>query len=294
MKEFDQSLKTVFLAIPEQLRDYLTVKFATYYLDFGPSHMVKTGRARYWGHQMLMRWYRGKPTPLSEWAPKLLDGCKLKVQGTENFGEGGIIIVINQPNEGILRGNWFKFLLNYAVAEAKGRQGNFEARWVQRADSNNPIIQKTPLSIQKRRLSQMIAKSCGTILIDSRADSGRANLRSLFEMKRHLQDGGVLVICPEGQDHKVLGRGKREAGELLLFLRGKTGAPICPAAAWNQGDTLNLRFGEVIKMGTFFGDGQKMADLAMVKIAELLPEEKRGAYKKIVEKDFSFRQNVKG
>src|SRR3990167_10727584 len=150
MKEIYRASEKALLAVPERLRDWATVKIATYWLDFGLGHRVKTGRARFWGHEMLMRWYRGEPTPLSEYAPRLLDGCSLSIQGMESLAYGGQIVVINQPNEGPLRGNWFKFLLNYAIAQSRKRQGDFESRWVQRADSSNPVIKKTPLSIQKR------------------------------------------------------------------------------------------------------------------------------------------------
>lgn len=275
-----ETLKVVDKILTQNVCDWLTVKIATYYLD-SPGYMVKTGRARWWGHRMLELWYKGEPTPLSLWAPRLLEGLKTKVFGLENVPEGKLIIAINQPNQGILRGNWFKFLLNYSLAEARGKRGNFEAKWVQKADSSNSLIKSIPLlDRQKRRLSYMLAKSCGTILVDATANSVRANLSSVFEMKKHLQNEGTLVVCPEGQASSQLVRGKREAGELLLLLAKKTKAPILPAGAWVESQRYYLRFGSCLNLSECnLQEGQETADLLMVEIAKLLPCEKRGVYR---------------
>jgi hypothetical protein len=263
-------------AIPQNFRDWVMIQIATIYLD-SPGHRVGTPHARYWGHQMLMRWFRGEPTPLSQWAPRLLEGCQIKVTGQENLPDGGTIAVINQPNTGILHGNWFKFLFN----DSAKKQRNLEAKWVQRADSNHPLIERIPLlAYQKRRLSRMIAQSCGTILINPTATSSRENLAAVLEMKRHLQNGGILVICPEGKDGQTLAQGKKEAGELILLLAKKTQALILPAGAWSEGSDLYLNFGETIDVGGLDKvTGQQMADLAMTKIATLLPEDRRGVYR---------------
>lgn len=266
------------MSLPESFRDQATVRVAQFFLETGSGHSVKTKRARRAGVNLMTSWYRGDPTPLSELGESLFEGFRFNYLGVEKLSaDSGEILVVNQPNTGPLRGNWFKFLVNNAVAQARGRVGNYEARWVQKEISDKPIFQKTPIGIQKRRLSRMINKSCGTILIDPDV-GGRENLRALLIMKRHLQTNGVLVVCPEGQDGEVLGRGKADAGELVGILAGKLAVGVRPVGVWNSGDDLNVNFGDPIPESVIKGSGQKIADSAMVAIAKLLPEGKRGVY----------------
>lgn len=278
MKEISRAAETVFLSLPEDFRDWVTIRFAEYYLQFGSGHGFRTPRGQCWGRRIMNDWYFGNRTPLSEFAKGLFDGFKFNFDGFENLPtEGSEILVINQPNTGPLRGNWFKFLANLAIARRRNWHGNYEARWVQREISDNPILTKTPIGIQKRRLSQMIHKSCDTILVNPGGEE-KNNLKALLEMRKHLINGGVLVICPEGVAGRVLQRAKRESGKLILMLSKKTKVPIRPIAVWDNGDDLNIKFGDTIDFNSLSDDSQKVADLAMTKIATLLPDERRGVY----------------
>src|SRR3989344_8603402 len=269
MKEIYKAAERAFLEIPEDFRDWATVRVAEYFLQFGPNHGFKTPKGRWWGRKIMDDWYHGGTTPLSEFARGLFDGFNFNFEGLENLPrETAEILVVNQPNTGPLRGNWFKFLVNYAVAESRGRLGNYEACWVQGEISDSPVFRNTPIGIQKRRLSRMINKSCNTILVGS---SQKDSKNPIIEMRRHLRDSGVLVICPEGKDSAVLLRGKKEVGELLLYLLQRTNIPIRPAAAWCGGTNLNLQFGKRIDLSSVdVNGGQKVADLAMIEIARLL------------------------
>lgn len=279
--ELGQGAEDAFLTIPIGFRDWTTVRIAEYYLQFGERHGFKTNDARGWGKKIMECWYQGKPSPLSEFAEGLFEGWKFNFRGVDSLEKDKAeIFVVNQPNTGPLRGNWFKFLVNNAVATQRGRLGKYEARWVQKEISEKPIFQKTPIGIQKRRLSRMINRSCGTILINPDGQ-GRENVRAVLEMRRHLQDRGVLVVCPEGQDNKVLGRGRGDAGELLSLLVGKLGVAVRPVGVWDYKEDLNVSFGEPLDPQVFRDSSQRIADLSMVEVAKLLPEEKRGVYSKL-------------
>lgn len=283
MKELCRTAERTLLSIPEEFRDRITVRTAEYYLQFGPGHGFKTPRGKYWGHKIMTDWLEGRPTPLSEYADGLFDGFKFRFDGAEKLPQDGSgIIVVNQPNTGPLRGNWFKFLVNLAIAENRSRQGNYEARWVQKEVSEHPIFRKTPLGIQRARLARMINKSCNTIIVGSTL-SDKENLRAVLEMRRHLVNDGVLVICPEGQDSRVLKRGKSEAGELVALLVDKLQVPIRPVGVWNYKETLKVKFGnQIVVMNE--SDGQRFADRLMIEIGRLLPEERRGVYRKLAQR----------
>ena len=278
MKEVYRAAEKAFLSIPQNVRDYSTVRITEYYLQSGLGHGFRTNKGRYWGHKIMTYWYEGKPTPLSKFAEGLFDGFTFNFEGLGKLPDTGVeILVVNQPNTGPLRGNWFKFLVNYAVAERRGQKGNYEARWVQKELSDHPLYQVNPLGVQRARLSRMINKSCNTIIVGSTL-SDRENLKAVLAMRKQLKDGGVLVICPEGRDNKALSRGKEEAGELIGML-AKRGTTVRPAGAWNQGTNLNVNFGDPLSINT--ACGQELADLAMVNIARLIPKEVRGVYEKL-------------
>lgn len=276
MKEILRASERVFTSIPEDFRDTVTVRFAEYLLQAGPDHGLKTGKGRAWAHKMFNHFLEGKEVSLSRFTKEMFDGFNINMEGLDNLPTGkGLIIAVNETSMGPLKGNWVRGVVNLGVAESRNWQGNYEARWVQKSNSNNALIEQTPFKIQKRRLAKMISQSCNTILIDSNA----SNTRPIIQMKNHLQNNGVVVICPEGEHRKSLGRGVSEAGDLLLFLSNKFDASLIPAAAWNDRNNLNLKFGEIVNNRDIFcSNGQQMADLALTKIAQLLPEDRRGVY----------------
>src|SRR3989338_2323104 len=113
MKEIYRATEQALLSIPHGFRDLATVRFAEYFLQFGPGHEFKTNRGRWWGHKIMTYWYEGKPTPLSKFAEGLFDGFTFNFEGLGKLPDTGAeILVVNQPNTGPLRGNWFKFLVN--------------------------------------------------------------------------------------------------------------------------------------------------------------------------------------
>ena len=285
MKEILKAIDNAFMAVPEPVRDYLTVKAATFWLEFGVGHSLEAGRCRFWGHEMLERWFRREPTPLSLYATRLFDVAKFDISLAEQFTEGPAIVVVNEPSDGPVRGGWLRFVTSFAVAQARKRLGNFEPRWVQEDISTNPLWQ-TPLAIARKRLSYMIHQSCSTILVSSES-TDKEKAGAVLEMRRHLKDNGVLVISPEKADGPSLSRARADAGELIYILSRKNNIPVYPVGGWREQDRLNLRIGEALHIGElltsnlFRGQanlGQRVGDLLMVEAAKLLPKSKRGIY----------------
>lgn len=280
MKEIMRAGEKVMLSIPEEWRDRATVLGAGLFLHLGKDHTLRTPRARRTGVKLLNRWVKGLPTPLSEYAEGILEGYKFQFAGFEELPhDGPEILVVNQTNEGPMRGNWLKFLVNYCVAKRRCRGGNFEGKWVQKEGSSRPLLANTPLDIQRRRLGRMINKSCGTILIDE-TQTDREKFIAVLAMKHHLSEGGVLIVCPEGVDSPVLKWGQEEAGQLVSMLAVKLDVPVRPVGVWYSKNNLHVNFGDVFKPEV--NEGQRVADMIMIEIGKLLPEEKRGVYRRVI------------
>jgi hypothetical protein len=280
MKEFGRAVNRTFLKIPQEYRDLLTIALLDAYMYLGSSKRLTSEVGNRWRKRMVDNLLQGRKIELSSFAMGLLDGFILNSEGEEKIPNKAAILVVNEPNTGPLRGNWSRFLVNLAVAKSRGRQANYEARWVQKELTNNPFFQDSPIGIQRKRISKMIEVSAETILVNSDG-RGRKNLFAVRQMLRHLDNNGVLVICPEGEQRKVLGRGKKEAGDLISFLINGNEAVIQSVAVWDDGYVLNIRFGEVVTGGNRGEDGQQVADRLMIEIAKLLPEERRGVYSKV-------------
>ncbi len=118
-----------------------------------------------------------------------------------------------------------------------------------------------------------------------------ADLHALREAQRLLDEGGCLGMFPEGTRSHGKGLKEGEPGSALIALR--SGAPVVPIALWGtehvklprdmlKRTTVHVRLGKPFKLEA----GKKItrADVAegtrkiMTAIAEMLPEEFRGAY----------------
>jgi len=122
---------------------------------------------------------------------------------------------------------------------------------------------------------------------------GKPDRRALRRAMDVLWAGGLLGIAPEGTRSRTgeLQRGK--AG--TAYLAHKTGSPIIPVGIWGQEkvlpaleklhrETIHVRFGHVFTLpqnsDVSTKDLDAYADMIMEKIAELLPPEYRGQYKR--------------
>jgi 1-acyl-sn-glycerol-3-phosphate acyltransferase len=116
--------------------------------------------------------------------------------------------------------------------------------------------------------------------VQARSQSVRRVLRTIRQDPR-----SVIVAAPEGRDNPdggSLSRPPPGAGRFLLLM-SEQGLPLLPAAGWESGGRLVVRFGEPYTLAV--PDGLNMdrkdaaaAGVVMDHLAELLPEHLRGAY----------------
>ena len=145
---------------------------------------------------------------------------------------------------------------------------------------------------QKYAIFRFIAKTLNATWIDRMG----ADYKALRQILRRLQDGGILVIAPEGtrSQHEALIAGKSGAA----FLAAKAKVPVIPVALTGTEDRLvkqnllklkrskiRIRVGDPFLIPTLKGErsSEKLGyytDEIMCQIASLLPDNYRGAYSK--------------
>jgi 1-acyl-sn-glycerol-3-phosphate acyltransferase len=123
-----------------------------------------------------------------------------------------------------------------------------------------------------------------------------ADLKALRRAQQALRKGQVLGMFPEGTRSKTGGMKEGEPGTAVIALR--TGAPLLPVAIWGtehaklprdllRRTTVNIRIGKPFSVGA--GERLNKARIAaatheiMLRIAELLPEEYQGVFRKTPE-----------
>jgi 1-acyl-sn-glycerol-3-phosphate acyltransferase len=135
-----------------------------------------------------------------------------------------------------------------------------------------------------------LASIVGAIFVDRY----QADFAALREVIKRLNQGGVLIISPEGTRSKTGGLLPGQPG--TAYLASKTGVPVLPVSIAGSEDSLvaaNLKrlrrspvkvvFGEAINFAPVSREGreetlQEYTDEIMCQIAALLPEDYRGVY----------------
>ncbi|MGB7093235.1 MAG: lysophospholipid acyltransferase family protein [Anaerolineales bacterium] len=135
-----------------------------------------------------------------------------------------------------------------------------------------------------------LGKIVGAIFVDRY----QADFAALREVMKRLNQGGVLIISPEGTRSKTGGLLPGQPG--TAYLASKTGISVLPVSIVGSEDRLilaNLKrlrrspvkvvFGEAIRFAPVSREGREQAlqgytDEIMCQIAALLPEECRGEY----------------
>ena len=135
-----------------------------------------------------------------------------------------------------------------------------------------------------------LASIVGAIFVDRY----QADFAALREVMKRLNQGGVLIISPEGTRSKTGGLQPGQPG--TAYLAAKTGVPVIPVSIVGSEDRLimaNLKrlrrspvkvvYGEAISFAPVSREGREEAlqgytDEIMCQIAALLPEEYRGVY----------------
>ena len=135
---------------------------------------------------------------------------------------------------------------------------------------------------------------------------GEADTSALRKAEEALQNGMIFGIAPEGTRNKTGRLLRAYPGAVLLAVR--SGVPILPVAHWGgeiylknlkrlKRTDFHLRVGEVFRLKV---EGVKMrgetrqqiADEMMYRVAELLPQEYRGAYEKAPEGMGTFTETI--
>jgi len=143
---------------------------------------------------------------------------------------------------------------------------------------------------QNYAFRRWLANLVGAIFVDRY----QADFAALREVMKRLNQGGVLIISPEGTRSRTGGLLPGQPG--TAYLASKTGIPVLPVSIVGSQDRLvmaNLKrlkrspvkvvFGQAISFAPVPRDSreqvlQEYTDEIMCQIAALLPEEYRGVY----------------
>ncbi len=281
LKELNLAVDRIVTDIGQDTIDKVITEYTGYYLQFGFGKSLRTGKGRFYLREILNRLIRGEASPFSYYADKILDGFDIKTENDEVIGENGAIFIANHSSDGPLRGVWISLALNRVVAQRRNWQGNYENLWLQSAVPETQVYGLTALHRQRIRLARIIENS-GCVLTFRAGD-----IRASFEKASgHLANGGFLGFCPEGTTARHLVRAKWKSARFLKWLTDDWQGPLIPVGFWPEGRTLNMRFGEPIDRERLAGidDFQKQADRLMVAVAKVLPDERRGVYRKLANK----------
>lgn len=213
----------------------------------------------------------GERKPMSEMA-EALRGFEVDMQGLNSFeglSEGKFFVVGNHSSEGPLRGLGETFLVNRAVRLVTEK----EVRWVQGMQGgSSPNV-----------VHEQIAYTANSILVPK--ENGTDTLKKIFST---LREGNPVGIYPEGDKYKELARGDERAGAIFRFA-AKNGIPLVLAGTSFENDRFTLKFDRINPRDLLLIEkecskeevSQEIVDYTMGRLAQLLPEWKRGFYKQL-------------
>ena len=168
--------------------------------------------------------------------------------------------------------------------------GLIDALVVYYALDRDDIIMMVAEKHRKYAITRMLVKRAGAIFVDRY----QADFVAMREVMKRLNNGGVLIIAPEGTRSPT---GSLQPGRSgAAYLAAKTGLPVLPVSVVGTEDQqlvanlkrfqrapVTIRVGEVYTLPPLpkedrDGTIQDYTDEIMCRIAVLLPEEYRGVY----------------
>jgi 1-acyl-sn-glycerol-3-phosphate acyltransferase len=209
-----------------------------------------------------------------------------RIEGIERVPTDGVfIVVMNHYNRPGLRPYHCAMAVSSALAER--RPGSPEIRWAFTSEYRDRGIGPIPIPpalfrwafSRMARVYDFVALPRRETLMMSRAVALRRLVRHLETAPVGLTPEGLLAT--DGLVEPPAGNGR------LLALLARKGAPLQPVAAWEDGATLVVRFGEPFLPSVRIEGGpedldRRVRDEVMVAIGRLLPRRYWGAYDDLI------------
>lgn len=265
-----------FDGLDPKVKDFIAAKSAEFIVQLGRGHGLPSSEARASLRHYFNRLANGKRALFSEFAPLVLQDFKINALSKVPKGPG--LVVINHPS-GPLGGSWYTFALNRVVVFG----GGLEPRWLNKAYSQNPLIDKVSVFRQVRERMPHIAQvSTGNIILD------RSMHRAISGARGCIGAGGAVVLSCQGRESSRLDRIHLGVGRLAAAVVAKQNFPIYPCGVWQDGRNLNINFGKAVNVNRLLPVGGssdldkkacwQISDGIGVEIAKLLPVARRGFY----------------
>ena len=195
--------------------------------------------------------------------------------------DGAFIVVMNHYNRPGLRPYHCAMAISAALAER--RRGSPEIRWAFTSEYRDRGIGPVPIPPALFRWAfARMSRVYGFVALPRRETLIMSHAVALRRLARHLETAPVGLtpeglLAADGLVEPPAGNGR------LLALLARKGVPLQPVAAWEDGTTLVVRFGEPF-LPSRPGEGDPddldryVRDEAMVAIGRLLPRRYWGAY----------------
>ncbi|MEK7534462.1 MAG: hypothetical protein AAB600_03935 [Patescibacteria group bacterium] len=230
------------------------------------------GEKHYWNLMRIIA--TGQETSLSEHI-RILDGYDYRsnIKGLEHLQRlngRNTLVLGNHSHLGPLEGYGEMLLTSYCVKKATGK----EIKWVRGRGKS-----------LKENARQLVDRSLGTIPVYDDSIRGPILIFKAFDANES------VGLYPEGDNSIVLRQAKLTAGNLVLKTLGKN-IPVFCASTWFENNTFFATFAPLLdekkykeiqntKLRKEEKDiiKEKIINYAMARIAQNLPEEKRGYYR---------------
>ena len=258
----------------EWIRNKTTETVIGHYLQCGKDSRIKPeGKPHL---QAFINALKNNPlVPLSN-NIEILNGfdTKSNIHGLENLElvkEKPFIIAANHPNEGPLRGQGQRFVMNHYTYKITGK----EIRWLHGQDRSSP----------QNLIRDILAKKTNSIPVKNK--NPQETFRLLIQA---ITNKDIMGLNPEGDGSKSgLRRGLPEAGKLIALSASRLYSVLCVSTIFQNNEFI-LNISKPINKETIIKliqnphvenkqiKHQIISDYVMAIIAQGLPQEKRGDY----------------